>query len=58
MVNQTGTPPGSRKDVPVSAPEHSEAIRRYFFNPLSTGELETLATVFDRMLDNVAPSEL
>ena len=36
------------------APEHSEAIRRYFFNPLSSDELETLAAVFDRLLDNLA----
>ena len=35
-------------------PEHSEAIRRYFFNPLSSDEIETLATVFDRLLDNLA----
>jgi DNA-binding MarR family transcriptional regulator len=40
--------------VEDAAPEHSEAIRRYFFNPLSSDELETLAVVFDRLLDNIA----
>ena len=37
-----------------AAPEHSEAIRRYFFNPLSKEQLATLAVVFDRLLDNLA----
>ena len=40
-----------RATVNGVAPEHSEAIRRYFFNPLSSAELETLAAVFDRLLD-------
>jgi DNA-binding MarR family transcriptional regulator len=40
--------------VDDAAPEHSEAIRRYFFDPLSNDELETLAAVFDRLLDNLA----
>jgi DNA-binding MarR family transcriptional regulator len=40
--------------VEEAAPEHSEAIRRYFFNPLSKEQLETLTVVFDRLLDNLA----
>jgi DNA-binding MarR family transcriptional regulator len=47
---------GGRAAVDGVAPEHSEAIRRYFFNPLSSDELETLAAVFDRLLDNLARS--
>ena len=43
-----------RAAVDGVAPEHSEAIRRYFFNPLSSDELETLAAVCDRLLDNLA----
>jgi DNA-binding MarR family transcriptional regulator len=43
--------------VDDAAPEHSEAIRRYFFNALSKDELETLAVVFDRLLDNLARSK-
>ena len=42
-----------RAAVEGVAPEHSEAIRRYFFNLLSPDELDTLATVFDRLLDNL-----
>ena len=42
-----------RATVDGVAPEHSEAIRRYFFNPLSSEELETLAAVFDRLLDKL-----
>jgi DNA-binding MarR family transcriptional regulator len=40
--------------VEDAAPEHSEAVRRYFLNPLSSDERETLAVVFDRLLDNLA----
>jgi len=42
-----------RATVDGVAPEHSEAIRRYFFNALSSDELETLAVVFDRLLENL-----
>lgn len=42
-----------RAAVDEAAPEHSEAIRRYFFNPLSNNELETLTVVLDRLLDNL-----
>ena len=42
-----------RAAVDGVAPEHSEAIRRYFFNPLSNAELDTLAAVFDRLLANL-----
>jgi DNA-binding MarR family transcriptional regulator len=43
-----------RTAVDDVAPEHSEAIRRYFFNPLSKEELEMLAVMFRRLLDNLA----
>jgi DNA-binding MarR family transcriptional regulator len=43
--------------VEDAAPEHSEAIRRYFFNALSKEELGTLEVVFDRLLDNLARSK-
>jgi DNA-binding MarR family transcriptional regulator len=43
-----------RATVDGVAPEHSEAIRRYFFNALSKDELETFATVVDRLRDNLA----
>ncbi len=42
-----------RAAVDGVAPEHSEAIRRYFFNPLSSDELATLAAVLDRLLENL-----
>jgi DNA-binding MarR family transcriptional regulator len=42
-----------RAAVEGVAPEHSEAIRRYFFNALSSDELETLAAAFDRLLENL-----
>ena len=43
-----------RATVDGVAPEHSEAIRRYFFNALSDDELEAFATVVDRLRDNLA----
>ena len=43
-----------RATVDGVAPEHSEAIRRYFFNALSNEELETFTTVIDRLRDNLA----
>ncbi len=42
-----------RATVDGVAPEHSEAIRRYFFNALSSDELEALGVVFDRLLENL-----
>ena len=46
-----------RVAVDDAAPEHSEAIRRYFFDPLSPDDLETLRVVFDRLLENLARPE-
>ena len=37
-----------------AAPQHAETVRRYFFDPLSNDELDALAAVFDRLLDNIA----
>jgi DNA-binding MarR family transcriptional regulator len=39
--------------VDDAAPEHSEAIRRCFFNVMTNRELDTLEVVFDRLLENV-----
>jgi DNA-binding MarR family transcriptional regulator len=47
-----------RATVDGVAPEHSEAIRRYFFNALSNEELETFATAVDRLRDNLARQEV
>ncbi len=43
-----------RAAVDGVAPEHSEAIRRYFFNQLSSEELETLGAVFERLRNQLA----
>ena len=47
-----------RATVDGVAPEHSEAIRRNFFNALSNDELETFVTVVDRLRDNLAQQGL
>ena len=50
MVRLTDT---GRTAVEGAAPEHSHAIRQYFFDVLSGEELKTLSVVFDRLLDNL-----
>jgi len=36
-----------------AAPDHADAVQRYFFDLVSKDELETLGAVFDRLLENV-----
>ena len=42
-----------RQAIEEAAPGHAEVVRRYFFDQLSNDEIETMATVFDRVLDNL-----
>src|SRR5437588_4903306 len=42
-----------RRAIEEAAPGHAEAVRRYFFDQLSNDEIETMAAVFDRVLDNL-----
>jgi DNA-binding MarR family transcriptional regulator len=42
-----------RTAIEGAAPDHVENVRRYFFDLLSKDELRTLATVFDRLLENL-----
>jgi DNA-binding MarR family transcriptional regulator len=42
-----------RRAIEGAAPAHAEAVQRHFFDLLSKNELETLAVVFDRVLDNL-----
>jgi DNA-binding MarR family transcriptional regulator len=42
-----------RQAIEDAAPGHVEAVRRYFFDQLSNDEIETMAAVFDRVLDNL-----
>ncbi|MGI8329211.1 MarR family winged helix-turn-helix transcriptional regulator [Actinomadura scrupuli] len=51
MVRLTGA---GRAAIEGAAPEHAETVLRYFFDPMSDEELETLATVFDRLLKGLA----
>ena len=45
--------PAGRKAIEDAAPNHADAVRRAFFDLISNKELETLASVFDRVLDNL-----
>lgn len=51
MVRLTDT---GRKAIEAAAPQHVESVRRYFFDVISKQELETLAAVFDAVLENLA----
>jgi DNA-binding MarR family transcriptional regulator len=50
LVRLTDTGSAAVEDA---APEHSEAIRRYFFDVLSKDELAALARMFEKLLDNL-----
>jgi len=42
-----------RRAIEEAAPGHVDAIRRHFFDHLSNDEIDTMAAVFDRVLDNL-----
>lgn len=42
-----------RLAIEAAAPAHAEAVQRYFFDLLSKDELDTMAAVFDRVLENL-----
>jgi DNA-binding MarR family transcriptional regulator len=54
MVRLTST---GRSAIEAAASEHVSTVRRLFFDPLSDDELDTLATLLDRLLAGVAESE-
>jgi len=43
-----------RQAIEAAAPQHVENVRRYFFDVVSSQELDTLGAVFERMLENLA----
>ncbi|MER8087785.1 hypothetical protein ACFVZR_33325 [Streptomyces sp. NPDC058316] len=47
MVRMTAQ---GRAAIEAAAPQHVETVRRYFFDPLSHDEVETLGVLFDRLL--------
>jgi DNA-binding MarR family transcriptional regulator len=42
-----------RRAIEAAAPAHVEAVQSYFFDLVSKDELETMAAVFDRILENL-----
>ncbi|MBK5331743.1 MAG: winged helix-turn-helix transcriptional regulator [Ilumatobacteraceae bacterium] len=42
-----------RKAIRGAAPNHAESVQQYFFDLVSDEELTTLASVFDRVLENL-----
>jgi DNA-binding MarR family transcriptional regulator len=49
--------PAGRSAIEAAAPNHVAAVRRFFLDPLSDDELDTLATLFDRLLAGLADTE-
>jgi DNA-binding MarR family transcriptional regulator len=47
-----------RRAIEAAAPAHAENVQRYFFDQLSNDELDTLAAVFDRLLDNLLQADV
>ncbi|MFB7529446.1 hypothetical protein ACFC0C_14550 [Streptomyces sp. NPDC056178] len=41
-----------RAAIEAATPQHVETVRRYFFDPLSHDEVETLGVLFDRLLSS------
>lgn len=46
--------PAGRCAIKAAAPNHVTTVRRFFLDPLSDDELDTLATLFDRLLAGLA----
>ncbi|MFB6713088.1 MULTISPECIES: MarR family winged helix-turn-helix transcriptional regulator [unclassified Streptomyces] len=51
MVRMTAQ---GRAAIEAAAPQHVETVRRYFFDPLSPDEVETLGALFDRLLASLS----
>ena len=49
--------PAGRSAIEAAAPNHVAAVRRFFVDPLSDDELDTLATLLDRLLAGLADTE-
>ena len=49
--------PAGRSAIEAAAPNHVATVRRFFLDPLSDDELDTLATLFDRLLAGLADTE-
>src|SRR3954470_524376 len=43
-----------RRAIEQAAPGHAETVRCYFFDQLSDNEIDTMAAVFDRLLENLS----
>ena len=49
--------PAGRSAIEAAAPNHVTTVRRFFLDPLSDDEVDTLATLFNRLLAGLADSE-
>ena len=49
--------PAGGSAIEAAAPNHVATVRRFFLDPLSDDELDTLATLFDRLLAGLADTE-
>lgn len=42
-----------RDAITSAAPDHVRSVRRFYFDVLQPGEIETLISIYDRMLDQI-----
>jgi DNA-binding MarR family transcriptional regulator len=49
--------PAGRSAIEAAAPNHVATVRRFFLDLLADDELDTLATLFDRLLAGLAETE-
>jgi DNA-binding MarR family transcriptional regulator len=45
--------PAGRSAIKAAAPKHVTTVRRFFLDPLSDDEIDTLTTLFDKLLAGV-----
>ncbi|HEY4408746.1 MAG TPA: MarR family transcriptional regulator [Acidimicrobiia bacterium] len=50
--------PTGRSAIEAAAPKHVTTVRRFFIDPLSDDELDTLTTLLDRLLAGLADREV
>jgi DNA-binding MarR family transcriptional regulator len=49
--------PAGRRAIEDAAPVHVQGVRQYFVDLLSADELAALASLFDRLLDNLSTGQ-
>jgi DNA-binding MarR family transcriptional regulator len=49
--------PAGRSAIDAAAPKHVTTVRRFFLDPLSDDEIDTLTTLLDKLLAGVTDTK-